>query len=83
MALDAAVPVRFSADATRRLNAISQRSGMPVAQLIRMATETWLAEAERKGEITVPLRSATYEQPKSRVASALGAAMNRKKKPQS
>jgi hypothetical protein len=53
MKLSEAIPVRFSPVTGRRLRWVSERSGIPVAQLIRLATESYLEQVDRSGKITI------------------------------
>jgi len=55
MALTTAIPVRFTPETDARLRGVSESTGIPVAQLIRIATDSYLAEIERSGKVTVPL----------------------------
>lgn len=61
--LKTAVPVRFSAETAERLESVKERTNIPVAQLIRIATEALLDEIERTGKIEIALN------PKTRIAS--------------
>ena len=55
MALDSAIPVRFDEATSARLKSISDRTGIAVSKLVRMATEEWLDETERAGKIQISL----------------------------
>jgi len=68
MALNEAIPVRFSSGITARLKAVSDRSGVAVAHLIRMATEDFLNRVEQSGRITIDVsdrRRHRYPKPAS------------------
>ena len=64
MALNEAIPVRFSSEITARLKAVSDRSGVAVAHLIRMATEDFLNRVEQSGRITIDVRDRRRRYPK-------------------
>jgi predicted DNA-binding protein len=64
MALNEAIPVRFSSDLTVRLKAVSDRSGVAVAHLIRMATEDFLNRVEQSGRITIDVSARRRRYPK-------------------
>ena len=64
MALNEAIPVRFSSDLTTRLKAVSDRSGVAVAHLIRMATEDFLTRVEQSGRITIDVSARRRRYPK-------------------
>jgi predicted DNA-binding protein len=64
MALNEAIPVRFSSDITARLKAVSDRSGVAVAHLIRMATEDFLNRVEHSGRITIDVSARRRRYPK-------------------
>ena len=64
MALNEAIPVRFSSDLTTRLKAVSDRSGVAVAHLIRMATEDFLNRVEQSGRITIDVSARRRRYPK-------------------
>jgi predicted DNA-binding protein len=51
-----AIPVRFSIEVAARLNAVSKRTGIPISQLIRIATEQYLEKIESSQSVTIPLR---------------------------
>jgi hypothetical protein len=55
MNLNAPVPVRFTERTAARLKAVAESSGIPVARLVRLATERYLAEVESDQSITIPL----------------------------
>ena len=65
MALNEAIPVRFSSDLTTRLKAVSDRSGVAVAHLIRMATEDFLNRVEQSGRITIDVSARRRRYPKA------------------
>ena len=48
--------MRFDDEMMERLKRVSEESGVKVAKLIRIATENYLCEVERKGEIVLPLK---------------------------
>ena len=56
MALRAYVPVRLSHETRARLEAVAQESGLSVSDLVRRATEEFLAEIETKGQITISMK---------------------------
>jgi predicted DNA-binding protein len=58
MNLTSPIPVRFGAATAERLKAVSAASGVPVAQLIRLATEHYLRDVEKRQSITVHLKPA-------------------------
>jgi hypothetical protein len=62
--LNTAVPVRFTDAQDRRLRAISDRTGISVAALIRNATDEFLDRIEAAGEVAISLgkRAAKYPQ---------------------
>jgi predicted DNA-binding protein len=64
MALNEAIPVRFSSDITVRLKTVSDRSGVAVAHLIRMATEDFLNRVEQSGRITIDVSARRRRYPK-------------------
>jgi hypothetical protein len=57
MNLKSAIPVRFGMATLERLKVVSSASGIPVSQLIRMATERYLKDIDKNGSITIPLKS--------------------------
>jgi len=63
MNLTSPIPVRFGAATAERLKAVSAASGVPVAQLIRLATEHYLRDVEKKQSITVHLKPAARPRP--------------------
>jgi predicted DNA-binding protein len=56
VSLNTAIPVRFNQDTTDRLKSVSVNTGIPVAQLVRIATENYLKEIEASRSVTVSLR---------------------------
>lgn len=56
MNLSAAVPVRLAPQMAARLRDVSKKTGIPVAALIRRATESYLDAVDRDGSINIPLR---------------------------
>ena len=58
MNLNSAIPVRFSRDIADRLKAVSKNTGIPVAQLVRTATENYLDEIESSRAVKIELREA-------------------------
>ena len=56
MAYNASVPVRFNEDQDARLREISRKSGITVADLVRLAVDDLLAKIEKDGNITIPMR---------------------------
>jgi predicted DNA-binding protein len=68
--LTTSIPVRFTEDVSNRLKAISDRSGVPVAQLVRIATEEYLKSIEQTGQITIDVSNANRvaERPKPNVS---------------
>lgn len=48
--------VRFDPEIQERLKRVSERSGIKIAKLIRLATERYLDECEDSEKIVVPLR---------------------------
>jgi predicted DNA-binding protein len=56
MNLTSPIPVRFGAATAERLKAVSAASGVPVAQLIRLATEHYLNDVEKRRSIKVHLK---------------------------
>jgi len=65
MALDSPIPVRFDGETAKRLKSISDRTDIPIAKLIRMATEAWLDETEKSGKIQISLGGNSPAQKKS------------------
>jgi hypothetical protein len=63
MNLNSSVPVRFDQVQDARLRAVSQRSGIPVANLIRIAVEKYLDETEASGNLNVPLSKHPKKKP--------------------
>lgn len=63
MALNSAVPVRFDKSVADRLKTVSDNMDIPVAKLIRIATEKYLTEVESTRTITIAMRE---EAPKPR-----------------
>jgi hypothetical protein len=57
--------VRFSEEVAARLKHVSDQSGIPVAQLIRIATEGYLERIQKTGKIEIDVPCAQYS---SRVA---------------
>jgi|SRR6185503_16765608 len=55
MGLKSAVPVRFDQQTADRLKAIKEKTGVPVAKLVRLATEQWLDEVEKSRSIRILL----------------------------
>jgi len=55
MGLNSSIPVRFSQSSNDRLKSISTNTGIPVSQLIRIATEQWLFETEKSRSISIPV----------------------------
>jgi hypothetical protein len=53
MNLSSAIPVRFEKATVERLKAVSVASGVPVAQLVRLATERYLKNIEKKRSIII------------------------------
>ena len=53
MNLDTAIPVRFPAETKRRVETISENTGIPVAKLIRIAVDHYLTEIARTRSITL------------------------------
>ena len=57
MSLTAVVPIRFDSETDARLGRVSQRSGLTKADLIRRATEDFLNQIERTGEIKISIHA--------------------------
>jgi len=55
MNLTTAIPVRFNQKTAERLKRVTDQSGIPLAQLVRLATEKYLKEIEASGAVTVRL----------------------------
>ncbi|MGH7940619.1 MAG: hypothetical protein ACREFR_06060 [Limisphaerales bacterium] len=55
MKLSSSIPVRFGTATVKRLKAVSTASGVPVAQLVRLATERYLRDIEKDKSITIPV----------------------------
>lgn len=55
--------MRFSEDTTQRLKSVSDKTGVPVAQLVRIATEIYLGEVESSRSVTIKLqeKKTTYK----------------------
>ena len=66
VSLNSAIPVRFSADITDRLKAVSENTGIPVSQLVRTATEQYLQQIESSRTVTVALREKATDYKTSR-----------------
>jgi len=66
MALNSSVPVRFNDVQDARLHAIAERTGLGVSTLIRIATERYLDQIERDGELAIPLAPVSGQYPKHR-----------------
>jgi predicted DNA-binding protein len=56
MSLKSSIPVRFTSDVNARLKAVSEKTGIPVSQLVREATEVFLRKIETDGKVVVELR---------------------------
>lgn len=56
MNLNSPVPVRFDQPTTDRLKKVSDRSGISVSKLVRIATEKYLTEVESGNTVPVPMR---------------------------
>ena len=66
VSLNSAIPVRFTQVMTDRLRSVSEKTGVPVAQLVRIATENYLGQIESAKSVTIELR----EKPNSIAAAA-------------
>lgn len=60
MNLSSAIPVRFEKVTVERLKAVSAASGVPVAQLVRFATERYLKNIEKKRSIIIAVAGARH-----------------------
>jgi predicted DNA-binding protein len=56
VSLNSSIPVRFDQDTTDRLKAISERTGLPLSNLVRMATEQYLDKVEKTGSVNIALK---------------------------
>lgn len=54
MSLESAIPVRFSKDLKARLGRVSDATGVPLAQLVRIATEQYLGQIEAQRSVVIP-----------------------------
>lgn len=50
------ISIRLDADTRRRLDSISSGSGLTVAELVRRATDEFLNEVEKTGQLMIPIR---------------------------
>jgi len=55
MALDASIPVRFASGIASRLKTVSEKTGISVSQLVRIATEQYLNQIESSRTISFSL----------------------------
>ncbi len=53
MSLNTAIPVRFSDQTQKRLKSVSEKSGLGISKLVRMATEDYLDKIESSGCISI------------------------------
>lgn len=72
MALKTSVPVRFGEAQQARLRAVSERTGIGMSALIRMATERFLDEVEAEGEVVVPLNVPRVKRPQPKAGAMKG-----------
>lgn len=63
MSLSSAIPVRFEKATIERLKTVSAASGVPVAKLIRLATERYLRDIEKAKTITIPVATGRKRRP--------------------
>lgn len=54
VSLEAAIPVRFARDMKARLQSVSDKTGVPLAQLVRIATEQYLDQVEKARSLVIP-----------------------------
>lgn len=64
MPLTEAIPVRFTEDVAQRLKAVSDDSGIPVAHLVRIATEDYLNKIDKAGKIEIDVTPSGRRYPK-------------------
>lgn len=63
MTLNSAIPVRFNATTTVRLKIVSEHTGIPMSQLVRIATDQYLEKIESSRAVTIPLREKPSSHP--------------------
>lgn len=67
MSLNSVIPVRFNEAIIERMKVVSDKTGIPLSHLIRIATEQYLEKIELSRAVTIPLREtpAPYQAKKS------------------
>lgn len=55
MSLNSSIPVRFDRAVKDRLQRVSDNTGVPPAQLVRIATEQYLEQIEKSRSVVIPL----------------------------